>query len=137
MPVDNTLIGFTLFFVSVFSCLVTYFFIKKSGQFGIVDIPNHRSLHDTPKPRTGGLAVFSAMLIGLIMLQHHIDSRLLGILPYSLVIVVAAFVDDIYSISALIRLLLQVAIASAVAFNGLVFNMLTLPGFEKIGRAHV
>lgn len=112
------------------SCLLTYFLIKGSKLFGIIDVPNHRSLHDTPKPRTGGLAVLIAIVTGLSLLQPHLNQQLIFILPYVFIVICAAFIDDIISISALSRLFLQIIVAIAVTFNGLVLESLVLPGFE-------
>ena len=104
--------------------------IKASRLFGIMDIPNHRSLHNTPKPRTGGIAVLVSILLGFFLLQQYVDSLILAVLPYALLVAGIAFVDDIISISALWRLLLQVIVAFVIALNGLVFDTVTLPGIE-------
>lgn len=116
--------------ISIVSCLLTFFLIKTSKLFGIIDVPNHRSLHDTPKPRTGGLAVLISIVMGLFFFQQYIDERLILILPYALIVITAAFIDDILSISALLRLLLQIIVAMAVALNGLVLEFLNMPGLE-------
>lgn len=95
-----------------------------------MDVPNHRSLHDTPKPRTGGLAVLISIVTGLFLLQQYIDEQLILILPYVLIVISAAFIDDIISISAISRLLLQIIVAMAVALNGLVLESFIIPGLE-------
>ncbi len=93
-----------------------------------MDIPNQRSLHDTPKPRTGGLAVLIALSVGFFILYGEMNIGLLSILPYGLIILVIAFVDDVYSISALLRFFLQIVIASVFVSKGLNLEVLNLPG---------
>jgi len=93
-----------------------------------MDIPNHRSLHDTPKPRTGGLAILVAILTGTFVLQNEVDNSLMSVLSYGLVIVLAAFIDDLRSISAFIRLLIQMVCAFLMVKSGLAFETLSLPG---------
>ncbi len=93
-----------------------------------MDVPNQRSLHDTPKPRTGGLAILITLSVGFFILYDEMNIGLLSILPYGLVILVVAFVDDIYSISALLRFFLQIVVASVFVSKGLNLEVLNLPG---------
>lgn len=95
-----------------------------------MDVPNQRSLHDIPKPRTGGLAILLAVSVGFFVLRNEINIGLLALLPYGLVILVAAFVDDIYSISALLRFFLQIALALVFVLSGLNLAVLSLPGLD-------
>lgn len=95
-----------------------------------MDIPNQRSLHDTPKPRTGGLAILIALLLGFFILYDEINIGLLSILPYGLIILAVAFIDDIYSISALLRFFLQIAVSSVFVLKGLNLEALSLPGLD-------
>lgn len=127
---ENNYIALILVLITSLSCLITYFLIKARNIVGIIDTPNHRSLHDTPKPRTGGLAVLIAIVAGLFLLQQYIDNRILSILPYTLLIICVSFIDDIVPISALLRLLLQILLATVFVLNGLALESLVLPGLE-------
>lgn len=69
-------------------------------------------------------------MTGLFLLQDHIDNRILSILPFALLITAVAFVDDIVSISALFRLLIQIIVAIIITLSGLTLNTLTLPGLD-------
>lgn len=61
--------------------------LSKHGT--IEDIPNERSLHDTPVPRTGGIALMAGMLAGWVLLfkfwQWWIVIPVLGLFVLSLV----------------------------------------------------
>jgi len=109
---------------------LTYILIKASSRIGIIDIPNHRSLHDQPKPRTGGLAILVAITLGLVTFKSDISNELFSFFPYILLLAGMAVLDDIYSISAFKRLFLQVIVASLVIYNGLSINTLVLFHYE-------
>jgi len=87
-------------------------------------------LHDTPKPRTGGLAILISITAGLFLFQEYLGNGLVSILPYALLVICTSFVDDMVSISALLRLGLQIIIATVIAFAGLTLEYLTFPGLE-------
>ena len=40
----------------------------RDATFRLLDLPNERSLHQTPTPRTGGLAIMGGVLVGLVAL---------------------------------------------------------------------
>lgn len=109
---------------------MTYILIKASSRIGIIDVPNHRSLHDQPKPRTGGLAILVAITLGLVTFKSDISNELFSFFPYILLLAGMAVLDDIYSISAFKRLFLQVIVASLVIYNGLSINTLVLFHYE-------
>jgi len=109
---------------------LTYILIKASSRIGIIDVPNHRSLHDQPKPRTGGLAILVAITLGLVTFKSDISNELFSFFPYILLLAGMAVLDDIYSISAFKRLFLQVIVASLVIYNGLSINTLVLFHYE-------
>jgi len=119
-----------LAFVGLISCFLTYILIKASSRIGIIDVPNHRSLHDQPKPRTGGLAILVAITLGLVTFKSDISNELFSFFPYILLLAGMAVLDDIYSISAFKRLFLQVIVASLVIYNGLSINTLVLFHYE-------
>lgn len=87
-------------------------------------------MHDTPKPRTGGLAILISITAGLFLFQEYVGNGLVSILPYALLVIGTSFVDDMVSISALLRLGLQIIIATAIAFAGLTLEYLTFPGLD-------
>lgn len=87
-------------------------------------------MHDTPKPRTGGLAILTAIIIGLFLFQQYLDNRILSILPYALLVISIAFMDDIVTVSPLIRFISQITVALLYTLNGLALDSLSLPGLE-------
>jgi hypothetical protein len=50
------------------SAALTACLLRFKGRLGIVDVPNERSSHDRPKPRTGGMGIMGAVLFGWALL---------------------------------------------------------------------
>ncbi len=96
-----------LFILSIiFTLLVRYIALKKS----LLDIPNDRSSHLLPTPRGGGVAIVVTFYIGLFYLfwVNQIDKELfLGLLA-GIPIALISFLDDIYTLSARLRLVIQI-----------------------------
>src|SRR6476661_1731389 len=81
---------------------------RLANRVGAIDYPNERSLHDVPTPKLGGLAILVGVLAaGVIWLPSDGESR--AILIGAIVISLVGFVDDVYDLSALPKLLGQTA----------------------------
>ncbi len=101
------------------SFLLTYFIKNYAIKKSLVDIPNDRSSHTTPTPHGGGIAIVVTWFIGLSYLYYinDIDSSLYFALMVGVIICVVSYFDDLFELSAKLRLLVQ----SLVAFLGLYF----------------
>ena len=77
----------------------------------ILDHPNHRSSHDRPIPRGGGLAVVAAVVAGwgAAFALGQAPSALLWPLVAAGGLAVVSFLDDLYGLGARLRLLAQSA----------------------------
>jgi len=95
--------------------LIKNYAIKKS----LVDIPNDRSSHTTPTPHGGGIAIAISWFLGISYLFYFddIDSSLYYSLMVGVVISSVSYLDDLFELSAKLRLLVQ----SFVAMLGLYF----------------
>lgn len=117
------MIYFILFIISfVLTYLIKEYAIKKS----IVATVNERSSHTVPTPHGGGIALSISWFLGLLYLYFtdDIDLNLFYALLVGIVISLISFFDDIYELSAKLRLIVQ----SLVALGGLYF----LGGFERL-----
>jgi len=83
--------------------------IKKS----LVASVNERSSHKVPIPHGGGIAISVTWFMGLIYLyfSNEIESNLFFALMIGLVISVVSFFDDLYELSARLRLMVQASVA--------------------------
>jgi len=88
--------------VSALVTLVLTFVVttNKTGLF-VHDIPNERSLHDKPVPRTGGIALMAGVLTGWMLLMQF---RVWWILLPVLGLFVLSLLDDVRNLSPRTRL---------------------------------
>jgi Fuc2NAc and GlcNAc transferase len=90
-------------------------------RWGMLDHPNARSSHGRPIPRTGGVALLAAMLVGLAtsgssLVAAPSHAAFLGCLAG---VAVLGFWDDRRGLSAFVRLVFQTTLAAVfVAFAG-------------------
>jgi len=126
------MIYFVLLLVS-FS--LTYFIKEFALKKSFVALVNERSSHSVPTPHGGGLAIAITWFLGLIYLFYtqQIEASLFYLLMLGMIISVLSFFDDIYELSAKLRLSIQsiVAIVSLVMMGG--FNSLDF-GFFSISN---
>ncbi|PHO10284.1 glycosyl transferase [Malaciobacter canalis] len=104
----------------------TYFIKEYAMKKSLVATVNERSSHTVPTPHGGGIALALTWFLGLIYVYMigEIQSNLFYALLFGVVISVVSFFDDIYELSAKLRLVAQ----SLVAIGGLYF----LGGFESL-----
>ncbi len=97
-------------------------------KVGAVDIPrDNRRMHKKPIPRMGGLAIFLGFAITVIVFCDQTLENT-GLLLGAMLLVVVGIFDDIYSIPALLKLLLQLVSAAIAVLMGNVINGVTLFG---------
>lgn len=98
--------------------LVTTLILIGKFNKGIQDIPNERSLHETPVPRVGGVAMMAGLLAGwalmLTSLMWWIVVPLIGLFVVSLL-------DDIQSLPVKKRLIAHFAAAAILVIGSGVF----------------
>lgn len=85
-----------------------------------LDIPNERSLHQRPVPRSGGIAIMAGTLAGLAMLQTPLSV----VVPAALLAAVSHF-DDLRGLPVFARFAAH--LAAAAGFTALAFAGLSLP----------
>ncbi len=102
----------------VLSFILTPVAKRVAHKIGAIDVPkDERRMHKEPIPRLGGLAVFFAFLVAVILLVP-VDIELQGILLGSVVIVVLGVIDDSVSLPAIVKLFVQIAAALIVVLHG-------------------
>lgn len=90
--------------------LIRRYLLHKS----ILDHPNERSSHVTPTPRGGGVAVTVVIVLALGSHELLNPALTLPVLPFILLmalLAVLSWLDDLWDLSALVRLLAQVVVA--------------------------
>ncbi len=108
------------------SFVLTYFIKNHAIKNSLVAEITERSSHTVPTPHGGGVAIAITWFIGLTYLffTHAIDTSLYYALMVGIIISAISYVDDLYELSAKLRLFTQ----ALVAVLGLYF----LGGFNEL-----
>lgn len=102
--------------------LLSYFlnglFIRLGRRFNVVDRPDEtRKVHKEPTPLTGGPSIVLAFAV-TILFNFHFSLEMKGVLIGCAIVFLAGFLDDVFGLSARIRLLLQLLASLVVIFFG-------------------
>ncbi len=93
-------------------------------KVGAIDVPKDaRRMHKEPIPRLGGLAIFIAFMLS-VLLFANIDRELQGILLGAVIIVIVGVVDDIMALPAIPKFIAQIAAAGIAAYHGCVIQQI-------------
>ena len=115
-----------LFGLSLLGSLVLTPLVKKLALYlDAVDHPNERRINRQSIPSVGGLAIFFAFLLPLIGLE--LDYRFLGVVLSSSLIVLLGVLDDLYEISAHMKLGGQLVAAGLLFILGGKIEFITNP----------
>ena len=123
----HLLFGFILFLLSAGIC----WYLSRHPI--IMDIPNQRSSHETPVPKSGGIAIVITFLIGVIAIYALADVVVIkdyffiGVVCSALLIAIVSLVDDLITTQFFFRLSSQALSAIVVMAFGIVISELTLP----------
>lgn len=124
MDVLNLIIAFVSSFVTVL--LVTPLVIKLAHKIGATDKPNKRKVHENIMPRLGGLAIFIGVLVGFFVSGLY-NEKITAISFGAILVVVLGILDDMYQLSAKVKFISQIFIASIVVSTGLTIEFITIP----------
>ncbi len=100
-------------------------------RLGVVDKPNQRKIHQDHKPMMGGLAIYGALLLSLLLfspLQHL--KELGAILAGSAFLAVVGLLDDRYNLGIRIRLLAMIAASLGLVASGVSIQLFQTPWID-------
>ena len=96
-------------------------------KVGAMDVPGEaRRVHDHPTPRMGGLAIFLGFIVSMLLFVD-ITQEVRGILLGSIIIVITGVIDDIISLRAWTKFLIQILSAVIAVLHGVVINVVSNP----------
>ena len=111
----------------IVSFLATPLVRRLAFKIGAVDIPrDNRRMHDHPIPRLGGLAIFMGFLVSVLAFAN-IDMEMQGILIGAVIIVVLGIADDIHSLPAKFKFVVQIVAALCAVLHGVGIHVLSNP----------
>ncbi|BAV06882.1 UDP-GlcNAc:undecaprenyl-phosphate GlcNAc-1-phosphate transferase [Filimonas lacunae] len=107
---------------SLIAALILFpLFIKISAPLGLVDKPDYRKIHRKPVPAVGGLVIASVLVVAALCssaLRSFMMSQA-AMVTSMFVLAVTGMVDDRCNLPAMLRLLIQVGCAVAMAATGI------------------
>ena len=117
-----------LIFVS--SLIISFLLIpgvkKLAQKIDALDYPGARRINKIPVPNIGGLAIWASFLITSFIF-FEFNKTLFGILLGGSIITFVGFVDDLYHISPLLKLIFQILAAGVLLLFGVQIEFITNP----------
>ncbi len=111
--------------------LLTPLASRLAYRVGAVDEPRARGLSDRAMPRLGGVAIFAGVLLGAILFLP-LDSRFGAIITGAAVITVVGALDDVFELSAPVKLAGQIVAALLPVLDGVRVESFTLPLMGRV-----
>jgi len=111
---------------------LTPFFRSLAIRSGTLDVPNERSSHDSPTPRTGGLAIVSAILLSWIFTLPWGTSVSVLALVSTFCVAAAGFLDDVRTLPVLPRFVVQIVSACLFISGGWALQAVALPALFNL-----
>ncbi|MCB1220827.1 MAG: undecaprenyl/decaprenyl-phosphate alpha-N-acetylglucosaminyl 1-phosphate transferase [Planctomycetales bacterium] len=113
----------------VLSALITPLVVRLCRSYDLLDMPGERKVHTSGTPRLGGVAIFTAVSVGMTLTTFGVwgeliqlsasQARMIPLIYAGLCgFFFIGFFDDLKSIPALWRLLMQLVVASFVVLQG-------------------
>ena len=97
-------------------------------KFSLYDYQNARKIHSGNIPRLGGVGIFFSFIISslIFLATNDIENihRILPLLIAGSIIFVFAVVDDLLTLPAIVKLIVQLIAVSVVVFNGFRFRQI-------------
>jgi Fuc2NAc and GlcNAc transferase len=112
-------IAFTTFIITVFS---SYFgvawFERWSRKRELLDIPNDRSSHEVPTPRGAGLVIVAICIVIYVASALTFSGRITWSYLFGAILIAAiSWLDDVRSVSFVVRFFIHSIAAIAVIAN--------------------
>lgn len=103
-----------VFIVSMLACVILIVLLRKVAyRLDLMDCPSGRKQHESPTPTVGGLAMFAAVLVALLV-DHSIHGDVAVLLGCAAALMALGILDDKYRLSVSLRMLFQVFMATVV-----------------------
>ena len=101
----------TILLSFLLSVLTASIISQIGSRTALVDHPNYRSSHSLPTPRGGGIGIWLAfVIIGVFFFKDNAFTLIAGIAG------LIGFLEDIFTLSSRLRLLIQIIISALVAW---------------------
>lgn len=129
-------LGLVILVAAAITYLTTGIIRTLMVRYGRLDEIRERDVHTMPKPRLGGVAMFSGFL-GAVFLADQLPALTRGFMPITpemnaviwagFVIVVVGALDDLFDLDAITKLVGQIVGAVTMSLLGLTWTILFIP----------
>ncbi len=100
-------------------------------RLGVVDKPNQRKIHQDHKPLMGGLAIYGALVISLLLFSPPQHLRELGaILAGASFLAIVGLLDDRYDLGIRIRLVAMIVASLGLVASGISIQLFKSPWID-------
>jgi len=97
---------------------------RLSSKYGAIDVPNHRKIHKTAIPSSGGLAIFFGFLFAALFFNRPTNA-ILGYLLGATIITAIGLLDDIFDFPPATKFFGQIIATLIVIYSGIRIEFLT------------
>jgi UDP-GlcNAc:undecaprenyl-phosphate/decaprenyl-phosphate GlcNAc-1-phosphate transferase len=113
-------------FLSMAFCSVALILIKRAAIARVIlDHPNHRSLHQSPTPRIGGIGIVIGLILTAVLQQIFLQPlplRTIVLLTAYVTLFLVSVLDDLFRLSVKIRLQFHLLVVVAWLYTELALN---------------
>ncbi len=125
---------FSLLAAAVLSFGATPLVKRAAFKLGAIDVPKDgRRMHDHPIPRLGGLAIFLGFMLSALLFAE-MERPVRGLLIGAVIIVILGVLDDIMTLRALPKFIVQIGAAWIAVHHGNVIQYLSNPVLTSTER---
>ncbi|HZT62744.1 MAG TPA: glycosyltransferase family 4 protein [Burkholderiales bacterium] len=131
------LLSHLAFAAAIFACSTALTYVM-ARFVRVMDVPNDRSSHARPVPKSGGIAFVATFLIGSLIIYFvadiaRIDDRYFwGYVVTAVLLAIVSFVDDITQKTFLVKVLTQMVCVAVVLTSGVVLTRLAIPYWGEV-----
>jgi UDP-GlcNAc:undecaprenyl-phosphate/decaprenyl-phosphate GlcNAc-1-phosphate transferase len=117
----------------VLAAAATPFFRRVAATFGLVDMPSPRKVHARPMPLMGGVAIYVAFLVALLLFGDRFYVRqMVGILVGATVCSLTGLWDDRKGLGAGVKLLAQLLAVAILLFADVRVRVVRIPALDAL-----
>jgi UDP-GlcNAc:undecaprenyl-phosphate GlcNAc-1-phosphate transferase len=124
--------------IFLLSLILTHLMLRR---LVIIDIPNERSSHFSPTPKSGGISIVISFFVGILAIYLFGDKTpitqkyFIGFMTSVLIISAVSFYDDIKNKPFVVKLYTQIAAAIVAITFGIVQDVISIPlvGYVNLG----
>ena len=117
--------------LAIFSGII----VRVMISIGVPDHPDARKAHAQTTPKSGGVGIVFAFLLGVLLLYRYgqvsrlAEGYFIGVIAASVLIALVSMADDLLNMPFTVKLGTQLLAAIAAVASGLYLHDLALPGF--------